>query len=139
MNGTISATILGAESVVLTGGDYQEIEIHDRYSAAGIPRPDPETMCDECDGMGCYPVHKDTEDEQDKALWLEADARLRNAACFFRQLWKHKEFWFWRSMLRGLFDYGVSNWACDDWHFVTCPHCNGSRVIAALATQGEKG
>ena len=28
----------------------------DRYSAAGIPRPDPQTMCDECEGMGFHPM-----------------------------------------------------------------------------------
>ena len=30
--------------------------IMDRYSAAGIPPPDPLTMCDECEGMGFHPT-----------------------------------------------------------------------------------
>jgi hypothetical protein len=32
------------------------IEVHDRYSATGRPRPNPKTVCKgKCEGMGCYP------------------------------------------------------------------------------------
>lgn len=106
----------------------RQIEFTDRYQAAGIPQPDPETMCDECEGMGCYPVHRNTDDAQDRALWVAHDKTRRTASEFFRLLWAHKELWFWRSMLRDLWCYGLKNWACDDWHFVQCPYCNGSRI-----------
>jgi hypothetical protein len=38
------------------------IEVHDRYSATGTPRPDPKTMCQRCEGMGCYPT-------KDRSKW----------------------------------------------------------------------
>jgi len=34
----------------------EPIEFVDRYSALGVPYPDPETMCPgECEGLGVYP------------------------------------------------------------------------------------
>jgi hypothetical protein len=105
-----------------------KLEFVDRYSATGTPLPNPDTMCDDCEGMGCYPVRKDTEDEADKALWIAHDKERRNARAFFRALWRHKELWFWRSMFSDLWRYGIRNWGCDDWHFVVCPTCNGSRL-----------
>lgn len=32
--------------------------VFDRYSAAGIPRPDPKTACHFCEGMGMLPPKK---------------------------------------------------------------------------------
>lgn len=37
----------------------QVVEFSDRYSAAGIARPDPKTVCKgRCEGMGFYPDMK---------------------------------------------------------------------------------
>lgn len=108
--------------------EQAQIIVSDRYSATGTPRPDPATMCFECEGMGCYPVNRDTTDPTDKAAWLAEDAKRRNARAFFRVLWRHRELWFWRSMFGDLFANGIRNWACDDWHFVECPHCHGTRL-----------
>lgn len=65
-----------------------DAEFTDRYQAIGIPYPDPKTCCDECDGMGCYPVHRDygESNEVDRALWEEQDKRLRNFKGFVGQL-----------------------------------------------------
>jgi hypothetical protein len=39
------------------------VEFHDRYSALGVPPPDPATMCREgCEGLGFYPT-------RDKSRW----------------------------------------------------------------------
>ena len=39
----------------------ENIEITDRYSATGTPRPEPETVCEgDCDGMGYYPENKES-------------------------------------------------------------------------------
>lgn len=50
------------------------IEFYDRYSALGIPYPEPETMCNgQCEGTGYVPVPADEIDPTFKALWLEAE------------------------------------------------------------------
>lgn len=39
----------------------QVVEFSDRYSAAGIARPDPKTVCKgRCEGMGFYPDMQDS-------------------------------------------------------------------------------
>lgn len=54
-----------------------KIEISDRYSATGTPRPDPQTMCPgPCEGMGCVPVRADNADEAYRALWVAAEEKL---------------------------------------------------------------
>ena len=46
------------------------IIVSDRYSALGIPRPDPKTMClGPCEGTGFVPVHADETDPQLRAAW----------------------------------------------------------------------
>ena len=83
-----------------------KIEITDRYEALGIPRPDPETMCEgQCEGIGWIPVYMNTEnikgslsrdDEKDPQLitaWQEAE-KIKPTD--------------------------------DGWHFVKCPDCNGT-------------
>lgn len=36
------------------------IELSDRYSAAGKPYPDPDTVCAGlCEGMGCFPLRRE--------------------------------------------------------------------------------
>lgn len=48
------------------------VEISDRYSATGTPRPDPVTVCKgHCEGMGYYPT-KDLDDIER----AEKDGRL---------------------------------------------------------------
>ena len=51
------------------------INVTDRYRAAGIPYPDPKTMCKgQCEGMGVVPIGRDEQDPRWKALWDEAEA-----------------------------------------------------------------
>lgn len=114
-----------------------ELIIHDRYSATGTPRPNPKTMCHECEGMGCYPVKKDTKIEADKKLWIEADKKRRCAKGFFKSLWDNRKWWFWRQAIGDLFRYGIRNWGCDDWHFVTCPACKGTRLKPTDISKGD--
>lgn len=86
------------------------MEFVDRYSALGIPYPDPETVCTgQCEGVGWVPVYmtpvgpfdptrvysKVEDDPKLQALWGEAHAK------------PHDE-------------------PCDGWHFVKCPDCNGT-------------
>lgn len=52
-----------------------EFEFEDRYSALGVPYPDPETMCKgPCEGLGVVPVTADDEDERYAELWKEAES-----------------------------------------------------------------
>lgn len=47
----------------------------DRYTALGIPYPDPETMCaGQCEGTGVVPISKDDMEEPYRTLWLEAES-----------------------------------------------------------------
>lgn len=53
-----------------------EIEFTDRYSAAGIEPPHPDTVCQgQCEGMGCVPIAKDETEEPWRTLWLEAERK----------------------------------------------------------------
>jgi hypothetical protein len=97
----------------------EPIEISDRYSATGIPRPDPGTVClGDCEGMGCVPVFVRigkapdgsaaliTESETDPELvrrWQEAEAKKPSD---------------------------------DGWHFVVCPACEGTRVRPGVPWSG---
>lgn len=83
------------------------MEFTDRYQALGIPYPDPETCCHDCDGTGWRPIkgaHPDDPaaptsdlctDPALLALWAAAEAV------------EHAE---------------------DGWHFVVCPTCSGTRL-----------
>lgn len=80
-----------------------KIEFVDRYSATGTPYPDPETMClGQCEGMGVYPHQLGSEGEtpEERAAWEKL-----HITCL-----------------------GKSEEACDGWHFITCPDCNGTRL-----------
>lgn len=72
----------------------------DRYSALGIPYPNPDTMCKgQCDGMGFYPCKNDDEiTQQELVLWNKAHEESRDCQ-------------------RG---------KCDGWHFIDCSECAGS-------------
>jgi hypothetical protein len=86
---------------VTENNDGCVIEIYDRYSALGIPRPDPTTMCKgQCEGTGFVPVkfeHENDDEGNWHDLWLEAE---KLNPC----------------------EEG------DDWHFVKCPRCKGTRL-----------
>jgi len=62
----------------LKGGNMNKgkikIEISDRYSALGIPRPNPKTVCKgNCEGTGWVPIKKDDERAVFRKLWLESE------------------------------------------------------------------
>jgi hypothetical protein len=74
------------------------MEIVDRYSATGIPRPTKDS-CDKCEGMGVNPEQKATLNEE--AL---------------------------KSPTGTLLIIGQKNTEEDDWVFVQCPYCKGTRM-----------
>jgi len=106
-----------------------EVEFSDRYSATGIPYPDPETMCHgQCEGMGVVPVESGDVTEPWASLWNAAHQKDCNFRGILRSLWRHKEWWYWRSVLRDV--WGARCWelCANGWHFVTCPTCHGTRL-----------
>ena len=107
----------------------EQIELVDRYSATGTPYPDPKTMCQgQCEGMGWLPISRDDAEEPWRSLWVEAHAKKCGFRGVLRSLWRHREWWYWRSVLRAV--RASRRWAlCDDgYHAVVCPDCNGSRL-----------
>lgn len=95
-----------------------EMQFTDRYQAMGIPYPNSATVCEgDCEGTGLVPIQEPAFGRY-APLWQAAHERgcvsLRNRV---RELWRHREWWYWRSKLR--------EW-CDGWHFVTCPDCDGT-------------
>jgi len=75
-----------------------EIEIVDRYSALGIPRPGDDCCKGQCEGTGFVPIHRDHENDEEGPwhdLWLECEKESPTD---------------------------------DGYHFVTCPRCKGKRV-----------
>ena len=50
------------------------IEGSDRYTALGIPYPDPALVCDgHCEGTGWFPIHREETDPELLALWQAAE------------------------------------------------------------------
>jgi hypothetical protein len=85
--------------------------ITDRYKATGIPYPTQES-CDECEGMGVIPEHKST---------LNAEVvKAENG----------------RLIIIGQKEKDGSPTEEDDYVFVLCPHCLGTRK--QNATKEEK-
>jgi hypothetical protein len=86
------------------------IEIVDRYSALGIPAPDPETMCDgQCEGTGFIPIYMSIGDEELPELSHCHLADEDDPALV--TLWEAEE----------------ANHPCrDGWHFIECPDCQGT-------------
>lgn len=86
-----------------------EIEITDRYQALGIPRPNPETMCQgDCEGTGWYPVYDqrgDTREGGSNVYPRNDNTEAETAA------WDAAE---------------AEHPADDGWHFIKCPDCNGT-------------
>ena len=110
-------------------------QFSDRYSATGTPYPDPETVCrGQCEGMGVVPVHVDEFDFSElhdpvwAGLWMDEHRATCNFRGVMRVLWRHKEWWYWRSVLRDVRQARRWQFCADGWHFVVCPTCNGTRV-----------
>ena len=75
----------------------------DRYTALGVPYPDPETMCEGyCEGLGVYPHKVGSPDEtlEERMAWLA----LHNAPNA----------------------HEADGGECDGYHFIKCPTCNGT-------------
>jgi hypothetical protein len=88
----------------------------DRYQAAGIPYPQPGTVClGQCEGMGCVPINRDETEPRFKALWEEAHRTKHSITD--RMLIQARELAPWFPFHRE---------GCDGWHFVRCPDCNGT-------------
>lgn len=88
----------------------------DRYRAAGIPYPDPATVCKgQCEGMGCVPVCEGDGDPRFDALWAEAHATQHSLTD--RMLMAAQKI---------VPDFPWHREGCDGWHFVKCPDCNGT-------------
>lgn len=125
-----------------------QIEIVDRYSALGIPRPRPETVCfGECEGIGHIPVFKhhgrrlagrceplQTETPELLDLWQSEHDRHCNPAGVLRDLLKYRELWYWKSIGRDILRLFLGHKFCDGWHFVKCPDCNGTGKRPAQTT-----
>jgi hypothetical protein len=83
----------------------EEIEIVDRYSATGTPYLDPDTMCTgDCEGMGLYPTEKSKLNE-------EAVKAVGG-----------------RLMIIGQKEKDNTPIKEDDYVFIKCPNCCGSRL-----------
>lgn len=73
---TMSAdeTVLQALEPVDGAADDGPIEFVDRYSALGMPRPEPGTVCEgDCEGTGYVPISADEPDPVYRKLWQEAE------------------------------------------------------------------
>ena len=113
-----------------------EIVLHDRYSALGIPRPRLETMClGDCEGTGWVPVYRAVGDERTGSRIVPLDNHVGEEK--FDAAWQeaHDEaHGFWNNLKRAwdLRDLGLrAMWRrlwepCDGWHFVKCPDCSGT-------------
>ena len=82
----------------------EQLNYVDRYTALGIPYPEPATVCGgQCEGTGFVPIHGGNkfgactplgdDEEPWRSLWLEAEKKKPSD---------------------------------DGWHFVTCPECKGT-------------
>lgn len=81
----------------------ENIEIVDRYSATGTPRPD-ENSCDWCEGMGVSPLRKEVANET--AVKEGANHKL---------------------IICGQMEADDTPCDEDDYLFVLCPECFGTR------------
>lgn len=86
-----------------------KIELTDRYSALGIPQPDPETVCKgQCEGTGWVPLCN---------RYYMVDARK----CVPADGMTAEEYDLWMAA-----HIASGEHECDSWHFVKCPACNGT-------------
>lgn len=86
----------------------ESIVVSDRYTALGIPHPDPKTMCKaQCEGTGWVPVYMpegDTREGGARSALTQEDTALI-------ELWHAAE---------------SERPTEDGWHFVKCPACEGT-------------
>lgn len=53
-----------------------KIKIVDRYTALGIPYPNPKTVCKgQCEGTGWLPIYMDEDNKVFKLLWNKAEKK----------------------------------------------------------------
>lgn len=53
-----------------------KIKIIDRYTALGIPYPDPKTICNgQCEGTGVLPIYMDEDNKIFKQLWDKVEKK----------------------------------------------------------------
>jgi hypothetical protein len=89
-----------------------EIEFTDRYSAMGIDRPDPKTMCQgACEGTGVVPIYGEGWKPKDAKTGLSIVGGPSSVQPAYQERWAEAE----------------AKEATDDgWHFVKCMDCNGT-------------
>lgn len=99
----------------------EKFEIHDRYSALGIPRPDPATVCrGRCEGVGWFPVNgPDTWRQKLSRWWLNTVRGRRITKSAPRYAADSPEMAGWRAA-----EKESPTW--DGWHFVKCDACGGT-------------
>lgn len=90
------------------------MKIVDRYSATGTPVPDPATMCDDCEGMGCFPLYDDRA-LAGKYLHRKSVTRIEKLTGDDKAAWETAH-------------ANAGNHVCDGWHIVPCPVCHGTRL-----------
>lgn len=111
-----------------------DFEFTDRYKAAGIPYPNPQTMCKgQCEGMGFYPLHigerkppvvvevADSVEDVTKVLNGEIVA-LRTEVVEFQLPDPTEE----ESRLWSEAHVAAGEHDCDGYHFIKCLDCNGT-------------
>ncbi len=87
----------------------------DRYTALGIPYPDPATMCQgQCEGIGVVPLFNE------RGLKGNQRAAYVVSFCSPSEPLTDDEQTAWNAAhLQEAHD-------CDGWHFVKCQECNGT-------------
>lgn len=67
----------------------EKVQYADRYTALGIPHPDPKTVCrGPCEGTGWVPVTADAEEPQARQRWQQAEAEKHtNDGYHFVKCW----------------------------------------------------
>lgn len=111
------------------------ITFTDRYRAAGIPYPDPQTMCEgRCAGMGFYPqfcingqghlLRSLRPSGEPTQYELDSWRKAHDAAhTIRRRVWNAIRF----RRLSILWE------KCNGYHFIKCPDCNGTGKRAVNA------
>ena len=107
-----------------------EIEFTDRYTALGIPYPDPETVCQgQCEGTGWVPVYISSGDRRKGATHSRPDDETDEA---LRALWYAAEK---KDRSKDKKDRSKDK---DGWHFVDCPDCGGTGTLTKAKPIGDE-
>lgn len=95
--------------------------VFDRYSALGIPRPDPSTVCrGPCEGVGLVPVYSAAGDP--RANDPKALRPARDIDPAYREAWDAAE---------------AKHPTDDGWHFLKCMVCGGTGRVAGAGSVWE--